>query len=217
MKKFILSLFIFLGACTEGAIYQEYNHDCNDHIYSPKNCPITKKVKEQSPTKKVYVYNEQRPKIHRVRLVAQRPYMEKTHPIVVPVATVQIQAPEPRPIPTPAVINNANCNGCAPIIRQTREPVEVIYKKTTYTTVYEPKTTSTVTYEKEPVTNQKIISHTQLVPEVQIEAQPEIKTIIQKPKIKTVVVSEPIVKEISSKIENTQTTPPNELLVEEIK
>lgn len=41
---------------------------------------------------------------------------------------------------------------CQPTIRETREPVEVIYKKTTYRTVYEPKTYEDVSYEKEPYT-----------------------------------------------------------------
>lgn len=35
-----------------------------------------------------------------------------------------------------------------PQIRETREPVEVVYKKTTYTTVYEPKTSAAVSYER---------------------------------------------------------------------
>lgn len=39
---------------------------------------------------------------------------------------------------------------CAPEIKEVREPVEVVYKKTTYKTVYEPRTTTTVTFEKEP-------------------------------------------------------------------
>ena len=39
---------------------------------------------------------------------------------------------------------------CAPQVKEVREPVEVVYKKTTYKTVYEPKTTKTVTFEKEP-------------------------------------------------------------------
>ena len=39
---------------------------------------------------------------------------------------------------------------CAPEVKEVREPVEVVYKKTTYKTVYEPRTTTTVTFEKEP-------------------------------------------------------------------
>ncbi len=37
-----------------------------------------------------------------------------------------------------------------PQVRETREPVEIVYKKTKYTTVYEPKTYQDVSYEKEP-------------------------------------------------------------------
>lgn len=40
--------------------------------------------------------------------------------------------------------------GCKSTVRETREPVEVVYKKTKYTTVYEPKTYEDVSYEKEP-------------------------------------------------------------------
>lgn len=43
---------------------------------------------------------------------------------------------------------------CPPKIRTTREPVEVVYRKTTYKTVYEPKTFSSVSYEKEPYRGQ---------------------------------------------------------------
>lgn len=39
---------------------------------------------------------------------------------------------------------------CAPQVKEVREPVEIVYRKTTYKTVYEPKTTKSVTYEKEP-------------------------------------------------------------------
>lgn len=55
--------------------------------------------------------------------------------------------------PEPVVLED-NSGNCAPKIRTTREPVEVVYKKTTYKTVYEPKTTSSVSYEKEPYTGQ---------------------------------------------------------------
>lgn len=41
-------------------------------------------------------------------------------------------------------------SSCPDQIRETREPVEVVYKKTTYRTVFEPKTYTDVSYEKEP-------------------------------------------------------------------
>ncbi len=48
-------------------------------------------------------------------------------------------------------VNTCNsCNACENKISETREPVEIVYKKTTYKTVYEPKTYSQVSYEKVP-------------------------------------------------------------------
>lgn len=41
-------------------------------------------------------------------------------------------------------------SGCQEQVRTVREPVEVVYKRTTYRTVYEPKTTSSVDYERRP-------------------------------------------------------------------
>lgn len=40
--------------------------------------------------------------------------------------------------------------GCAPQVRTERVPVEVVYKRVTHKTVYEPKTTSSVEYERVP-------------------------------------------------------------------
>lgn len=41
------------------------------------------------------------------------------------------------------------CSTCT-ASRTVRRPVEVIYENITYTTIYEPKTYKTVTYEKKP-------------------------------------------------------------------
>ena len=64
---------------------------------------------------------------------------------------------EPRRYETPCAAKKSyGCNksadcGCnKQTVRETREPVEVVYRKTRYTTVYEPKTYEDVTYEKEP-------------------------------------------------------------------
>lgn len=217
MKKlFVFSLLFFVGACAQGSIYKGYDQDCNSHFYSGKSCPTKKEVKKEEPRQpeKVYVYKE-RPQQRRITLVAQRPayVVQQQVPVTAvtvpaPVATVTVPAPAPAP-----VVNG--CNGCAPVVRQTREPVEVIYKKVTYTTVYEPKTTSTVSYEKEPVVNQKVVSTTQVV------AQPEVKTVVttQPQQVKTVVTttSKPAVEKVSYTIENTRAAAPSELLIEEIK
>lgn len=66
---------------------------------------------------------------------------------------------EPRPcnpcrVAAPTPVCNNKCSSCEcnreTKISETREPVEVVYKKTTYKTVYEPKTYSEVSYEKAP-------------------------------------------------------------------
>lgn len=56
----------------------------------------------------------------------------------------------------PAPVAALACGGCAPQISETREPVEVVYKKTTYTTVYEPKTSAAVSYEHAPYSAEQV-------------------------------------------------------------
>ena len=52
-------------------------------------------------------------------------------------------APAPAPVQQP-------CNTCGPHSYTVSEPVEVVYKNVTYTTVYEPKTYSNTTFVKKP-------------------------------------------------------------------
>lgn len=49
------------------------------------------------------------------------------------------------------------CGGCAPQVSETREPVEVVYKKTTYTTTYQPNTTAAVSYERAPYSQEQAV------------------------------------------------------------
>ena len=62
------------------------------------------------------------------------------------------------PAPQPVYQAQPAANYCGQAIscgeRVTREPVEVVYRRTTYRTVYEPKTTSSVSYEREAYRNQ---------------------------------------------------------------
>ena len=66
--------------------------------------------------------------------------------------------PEPRPMhhrPAPAPVQEKYCDdyddsSCPAKVRVVREPVEVVYRKTKYTTVYEPRTFKDVSYEREP-------------------------------------------------------------------
>ena len=72
-------------------------------------------------------------------------------PVVAPAQNVQparracgVKAPQPM---APA---HQGCNACGPRSYTVTEPVEVVYKNVTYTTVYEPKTYSDTTYVKKP-------------------------------------------------------------------
>ncbi len=66
--------------------------------------------------------------------------------------------PEPRPMyrqHEQAPIAERYCDDysnseCPAKVRVVREPVEVVYRKTKYTTVYEPRTFKDVSYEREP-------------------------------------------------------------------
>lgn len=250
MKKlFAFSIALLLSACAEGSIYKQYDQDCNDHFYSSKACPAKKQIVQKTEEKKNISSSQYKNQSGKVRLVAQNErlpmmasqsssqvkkqhvYVAQDHaPVTIPVETVKIEAPAPVLVaePThvvvadaaPVVVADSGCNGCAPIVRQTREPVEIVYKKTTYTTVFEPKTTSTVTYEKEPVVNQKVLTGVQVVQPTKVKVVPaEVKVVpAQKKRVRTVVTkTQPVVNTVSYTIENTHTTAPSELLIEEIK
>lgn len=60
--------------------------------------------------------------------------------------------PAPAPVATTQVAPRAGCNTCGSHSYTVSEPVEVVYKNITYTTVYEPKTYSNTTYVKKPYT-----------------------------------------------------------------
>lgn len=62
-----------------------------------------------------------------------------------------IPAPAPRvAVPAPQVAAPAQDNCCQDKVSETREPYELVYKKVTTRTTYEPKTSSQVSYEKVP-------------------------------------------------------------------
>lgn len=61
-----------------------------------------------------------------------------------------VRAPQPAPAPAP----KQACNACSKSYTVS-EPVEVVYKNVTYTTVYEPKTYSNTTYVKKPYSCQE--------------------------------------------------------------
>ena len=71
------------------------------------------------------------------------PVRQYQQPAPVPVArpcdNCQAVAPAPRP-----------CGGCQPTEYTVRTPVKVVYKNTTYHTVYEPRTYETTSFETRP-------------------------------------------------------------------
>ncbi len=107
-----------------------------------------------------------------VRRTHQAPAVQYREPAPQPVV-----APEP-PLPlaapaAPAAYGCTHCgcrshvapvagvqSDCAPRIRETREPVEIVFKKTTFKTVYEPQTTSSVSYERMPYSQARVVSQT---------------------------------------------------------
>lgn len=105
-----------------------------------------------------FVANGPKVVTQQMQQVEQAPVRQVQYVRQIPVQYVQqpaIQYVQPTVVTTPStVVSTQPCNGCQPVVTQTREPVEVLYKKTTTTTVYEPKTTQQVNFEKEPYTGQ---------------------------------------------------------------
>ena len=65
-------------------------------------------------------------------------------------APVVTETPATTPVAQPVVPAAQPC--CQAKTYTVSEPVEILYKNTTYKTVYEPKTYSTVSYAKKPYT-----------------------------------------------------------------
>ena len=76
-------------------------------------------------------------------------YKKPDHPIVAPEPVRYRRCHKQRPSCNSCSSCNT-CNSCEGKVSETREPVEVVYKKTTYKTVCDPKTVSHVSYETLP-------------------------------------------------------------------
>lgn len=137
MKKQIVTLvtIMFLSACYSGPIYRS-NTPAD---YSSYNCTGRCQVKRRQAPQPVQVYEEPKP-------IVKPCQVAQPQPVVKPCNTCA-QAVQP-------------CNNCAPKVEVVKEPVEIVYKKTTKTTVYEPKVITDVTFEKEQITTQPIETKT---------------------------------------------------------
>lgn len=190
MKKLlILSLAALLAACaSEGDKYG----DCNGERWYSERRPIIRSNTRQPKPRKLYVYEAPKQK--------PQPIIVKT-PAPVPPCNQVVQAPVPQPVVVPAPATP--CNGCAPSVKVTKEPVEIVYKKTTTTTVYEPKTTTDVSYEKEKITTAPVVKTVTVTTTTQSAPQP---------------APEPTVETISYTIDsNTETAVTPDMPADEIK
>ena len=127
-------------SCCSVIYEREYKH-CSDTIFGDP-VPAPKYV---ASGPEVVAEQPQPVQVRRIQYVRQIP------------AVRYVQQPSVQyvqPVATQPAVVQQPCNGCQPTVTQTREPVEVLYKKTTTKTVYEPKTTQEVSYEKEPYTGQ---------------------------------------------------------------
>ncbi len=143
-----------------------------------------------SAPRKTYRAEEPRPQPAPAPVVIQRP-APCSQAVVAP-APVVVQQPTP-------------CNGCNPTVKATREPVEIVYKKVIYTTTYEPKTTSEVTYEREAVKNAQV---------QEVAVQRPVEVVVQRPVTKEIVVQQP---QVSRVIETQVSQEPVKISVEEVK
>lgn len=76
-------------------------------------------------------------------LIKEKPAPAPVRPAARPCHTCQAAVPAPVPAARP-------CGGCQPTEYTVRTPVKVVYKNTTYHTVYEPRTYETTSFETRP-------------------------------------------------------------------
>ena len=171
-------------------VYKGYdNRGCN--YANGENCNVRPaparinyyNVQPQRIQPRPIVYRQEQPIIYvkEVTRPTEVVIQPKPAPLPAPVAPVVVEKKVEPKVETKTVENKktyASCGDikttskeyelndgshCAPQVKEVREPVEIVYKKTTYKTVYEPKTTTTVTFEKEPYkqpANEEVVNKT---------------------------------------------------------
>ena len=84
-------------------------------------------------------------------------------------------APQPAPMPVQPVVYQPaptvvqqDCGGCPAREYTVRTPVQVVFKNTTYRTVYEPRTFETTAYETRPYNRAEVCTDGNCVPQAYI-------------------------------------------------
>lgn len=141
MKKLlVLTALMFISACASGPIYSS-NTDAD---YTHYNC-TSRRVRKARPVQKAVVKKAPQPII-----VYENPQPAPVMPCTTCNTVVS------RPVAPKPCGSCSTCNSCTPSVKVVKEPVEIVYKKTTTTTVYEPKTTTDVSFEKEAIVSQPV-------------------------------------------------------------
>ncbi len=137
MKKQIVALatIMFLSACYSGPIYRSDT----PADYSSYNCTGRCQAKRRVAPQPVQVYEEPKPIVKPCQVAQPKPVVKPCN------TCAQVAQP---------------CNNCAPKVEIVKEPVEIVYKKTTKTTVYEPRVITDVSYEKEQITTKPVETKT---------------------------------------------------------
>lgn len=195
-KTLVLSLMLLLSGCTcldglcgddeetvtpvttNKTVYRGYDDNGCNHL-NREDCE--KRIQNRyvyNQPQDYYIYNQ--PQARRIVYRQAEPkvvYIEKpVQQAVVTTETLQNTAAVNKTLVACSDLKttsnektlSSGTSPCPAKVKEVREPVEVVFKKTTYKTVYEPKTTKTVTYEKEPykqVKQEVIVKETQPAPE----------------------------------------------------
>lgn len=153
MKKIVvIALSVLVSACA--------CFDCEDENGRPVTYQVSSKDQKldcdyfDGKTCYRYVYKNTQRQVAKPEPVRYRPcgapVVQPAQPA--PCGCQQRHVEHVVPAPAP-VVPQVKDDCCKDKVSETREPVEMVYKKVTTRTTYEPKTTSQVTYEKVPYTN----------------------------------------------------------------
>lgn len=178
---------VYRGYDDQGCNYYDENGNClsrryTSQTYYTQNGQTVRVVKARRPLVVQNTY--QAPKTEtNTTLLASSPCRSNYNGSILDSAPCNAAKakPAPQPVMEPVLVNTAApaqrvvnvvpctnttavASGCQSTVKEVKEPVEVTYKKTTYTTVYKPETHQAVSYEKQPVTGAQIVS-TKVIPQ----------------------------------------------------